>query len=224
MSVASWLEKQPRRIKDSFRDLINAGRSEKRAKKLIQLVELASPEEFRPVKGSKGARFFLPGAPKTAPTISRTEFIKRAYGASPGVLAAERKAGLRSYKSAASEEQAAKQIVTRKKFARRGFGGVEHEHAFVNRAGHWQSEIFRGRNLAIMQEYRTDWQTALRTNDASLLSRYKKMFIREKGGRQVFPATDLDAIRAFLDRLATRMRTRFEREVNYPKKHEPLAA
>jgi hypothetical protein len=98
MSVASWLAGAPRRIKKTFDDLVSAGgRSEKRAAKLIKLVERATASELKPVPGSKSARYYLPGAPKTAPTISRTEFIKRAYGASPRVLAAEHKAGLRSY-------------------------------------------------------------------------------------------------------------------------------
>jgi hypothetical protein len=66
-----------------------------------------------------------------------------------------------------------------------------------------------------MQEYRKDWRLALRTNDAGPLKRYKKMIIRNTDGEQVFPATDLDTIRQFHDRLSPRMRARFEREVFY---------
>jgi len=120
MSIASWLAGASRRIKQTFQTLVADGkRSEKRAAKLVQLVERASASEFKPVPGSKGARYYLPSAPKTAPTISRREFIKRTHGATPKVLAAERKAGLRSYKSAASEEQAAKQIATKARRSQR---------------------------------------------------------------------------------------------------------
>jgi hypothetical protein len=120
MSTASWLVEASRRIKKTFNELVSSGkRSEKRAAKLIKLVERASASQFKPVPGSKGARYYLPGAPKTAPTISRREFIKRTHGATPERLAAERKAGLRSYKSAASEEQAAKQIATKARRSQR---------------------------------------------------------------------------------------------------------
>ena len=120
MSIASWLAGASRRIKRTFSELISAGRrSEKRAVKLIKLVERAGASDFKPVPGSKGARYFLPGAPKTAPTISRREFIKRKYGAPPDVLATEHKAGTRTYKTAASEEQAAKQIATKARRSQR---------------------------------------------------------------------------------------------------------
>jgi hypothetical protein len=120
MSIASWLAGASRRLKQTFQTLIADGkRSEKRAAKLVQLVERAGASDFKPVPGSKGARYFLPGAPKTAPTISRREFIKRKYGAPPDVLATEHKAGTRTYKTAASEEQAAKQIATKARRSQR---------------------------------------------------------------------------------------------------------
>jgi hypothetical protein len=103
----------------TFRELTASGRSDKRAKELIQLVERASASEFKPVPGSKASRYFLPGGPRTAPTISHREFIKRSQGATPEVLAAERRAGLRAYKSAASEAQVAKAAKTRKWTARK---------------------------------------------------------------------------------------------------------
>jgi hypothetical protein len=115
MSIASWLAGAPRRIKAAFAALISLGkRSEKRAAKLVRIVENAGASEFKPVKGSKGARYFLPSAPKTAPTISRTEYIKRTHGGTgPKELAAQRKAGTRGYLSPATQEQAAKQRVTK---------------------------------------------------------------------------------------------------------------
>jgi hypothetical protein len=119
MSLASWLAAQSRRIKSAFQTLTGAGRSEKRAAKLIRLVERAGAEEFKAVPGSKGARYFLPGAPKTAPTISRAQLVTKKYGAHPTKLAAERKAGVRPYASAASEAQAAKQIATKAEPARK---------------------------------------------------------------------------------------------------------
>jgi len=120
MTLASWLAGATRRIRQTYQTLIAGGKSPKRAHQLIKVVEDAPIEAFKAVKGSKGARYFLPGAPKTAPTISRTEFIKRKYGAAPKVLAAKRKAGLREYETAASEEQARKQIETRRRFSRVG--------------------------------------------------------------------------------------------------------
>jgi hypothetical protein len=171
----------------------------------------------------------LPGAPKTTPTISRNIYIKKRHGLSPTKLAEARKAGERGYKNAASEEQAKKTIATRK-FSRRfrradkWLQNEAHEHTFVDRNGRWASELFRGRDLAVMQEYREDWQHALKFNDTRMLDRYKKIIIRNTSGEQIFPATDLETIRKFDDGLSKRMRNRFEREVNYLTKRDALAA
>lgn len=119
MSVETWLASASRRVKNTFRELTASGRSEKQAKKLIQLVERAGASEFQRVPGSKAVRYFLPGAPRTAPTILHREYIKRSQGATPEALATEHKAGLRAYKSAASEAQVAKAAKTRKRTARK---------------------------------------------------------------------------------------------------------
>jgi hypothetical protein len=75
-----------------------------------------------------------------------------------------------------------------------------------------------------MQEYREDWQHALKFNDTRMLDRYKKIIIHNTSGEQIFPATDLETIRKFDEKLSTRMRNRFEREVNYLTKRDALAA
>jgi hypothetical protein len=185
-----------------------------------------SPKSERYVEIERGARLT-----KKTPTISKRQFRTKETGLTPERLAKAHRAGERAYKArpgstpAATEAQARAQSETRARFRRHPeFRLVEHEHTFIDQTGRWRSELFRGRDLAIMQEYRKDWKLALRINDASLLKRYKKMIIRNTDGVQVFPATDLDTIRRFHDRLSPRMRARFEREVFYLTKRDALAA
>jgi hypothetical protein len=93
-------------------------------------------------------------------------------------------------------------------------GAIEHgesEHPFVDCNGRWTSELFNGRALAVMQEYRRDWHRALKLDDANLLKRYKRKIIRNIHGERISPATDLKTIRTFVDGLSTRPRDRFER-------------
>jgi hypothetical protein len=219
-----WAASRPAWVASAFHQLTAEGRSEARAKKLTVLVERATASEFIAVPGTKRAKWFLPNAPGT-PEISRYTRELKLHGISPRKLAAARKAGERGYKNAASEEQAKKTIVTRKRFHREPeLKGKTYEHTFVDRNGRWASELFRNRNLAVMQVYRDDWKLALKLDDASLLKRYKKMIIRNTSGGQVFPATDLETIRNFLESQHGRMRNRFEREVNYLTKRDALAA
>jgi hypothetical protein len=225
-AFGAWVKAQPRRTKQTFHSLTSAGRSEKRAKKLINLVERASADEFQAVAGSKGARYFLPGAPKTAPTISRREYIKRKYGATPEQIAIEHKIGARSYATPKSQKQAAKTRATRKFTKRFKRAPVEgsHEHTFLDKFGGWTTASFSGGNLIAMQNYRSDWQHALATGDGNFLKRYDDMEIFDDIGNRVFPETDIKNIREFLAGLSIRQRNRFEAEVNYLKERPRLAA
>jgi hypothetical protein len=223
-----WAASRPAWVANAYHRLVAEGKSPSRAKKLTVLVERATGSEFIPVPGTKRAKWFLPNAPGAVP-ISRYVRELKLHGISPEKLAAAHKTGERGYKTAASEEQAKKTIATRK-FSRRfrradkWLQNEAHEHTFVDRNGRWASELFRGRDLAIMQEYREDWQHALKFNDTRMLDRYKKIIIHNTSGEQIFPATDLETIRKFDEKLSTRMRNRFEREVNYLTKRDALAA
>jgi predicted membrane metal-binding protein len=115
MRLTDFLNQASRRVKTAFASLTAAGRSEKRAIQLIRQVENAPIEAFLPVPGTKRARYFLSGAPRTAPSISRREYLQRQHGgASLEELAKLRKENAFLYKTSASREQAVKQRATRK--------------------------------------------------------------------------------------------------------------
>jgi hypothetical protein len=125
---------------------------------------------------------------------------------------------LRGYKSAASETQVSAAIKTRMRFKRPAeFAETAATHTFINADGREQTEIFKGRDLAIMQEYRKDWLNALRENDASLLARYRHRIIKNAAGVPVFPATSLKTIRKTLDGMTEALRSAFMAEVQYLK-------
>lgn len=223
MSLASWFKK------------LWSGRVARRlaAKPASGFVKLTPTQLEKLGFTRKSERYIETGkrVTKKSVTISKNQFRFKQTGFTPEKLAQEHRAGTREYTpgnhktAAAVEAQARAQIATRARFARsKYFKNVEHEHPFIDQNGRQRSELFRGRDLAIMQEYRDDWQLALRINDASLLKRYKKMIVRNASGEQVFPATDLDTIRQSLNRMTPRRRNRFEREVNYLTKRDALAA
>ena len=74
---------------------------------------------FRPLrvagKRDKAERVVVLRGKEAGATISKAEMYRRIYGAHPAHLAAERKAGARTYKSAAAEAQAKGQITKRAK-------------------------------------------------------------------------------------------------------------
>lgn len=74
---------------------------------------------FRPLrvggKRDKAERFVVLRGKGAGTTISKAEMYRRVYGAHPAHLAAERKAGARTYKNAAAEAQAKHQITKRAK-------------------------------------------------------------------------------------------------------------
>lgn len=252
MSIASWLAGASRRIKTTFAALVASGqRSEKRAAQLIRIVEKAGASEFKPVKGSKGARYFLPGAPKTAPTISRTEYITRKYGAGPKELAAERKTETRGYLTEATRKQAEAQRETRSKretqkknraaavrrqktkpFSQtdrrlnrwRGFRDETAVHLFLSKDGDTESREFKGRNLAIAQNYRDDWYGpdenhtgAVFTGDGSALAKYDLIPVYDVDGGEVHFETDVEKLRAWWFGMDRRQREEFEKELFYLK-------
>jgi hypothetical protein len=100
MTIASWLAGATRRIKNVVAALVSSGkRSEKRAIKLARLVENAPGTKFKPVPGSKGRRYFLPSAPKTAPTISERQLRIKRTGLTPEAQAAGAERPRETYKS-----------------------------------------------------------------------------------------------------------------------------
>jgi hypothetical protein len=94
--------------------------------------------------------------------VSNAGRVTLIKGAHPSKLAAEHKAGMRPYKSAASQAQATKSVKTRRRFSRKGTWlhpeKVSGTHPFLNKAGQEQRATFRGRDLAVMQTYREDVQ------------------------------------------------------------------
>ena len=88
-------------------------------------------------------------------------------------------------------------------------------HTFINAQGQVQSEVFQGRNLAIMQEYRKDWQHALQTGDDAELKRYDRLKILNTVGERVYPATNLNVIRSTLDSMTKAERANFDQNANY---------
>jgi hypothetical protein len=145
-------------------------------------------------------------------------------GVSHNVASAERKAGLREYKQgAAGEAQAAATSATRKfrkRFKRNPFWGppeVE-THTFRakgDRGKRWSSAEFGGEHLIIMQNYRTDWNHAIKNDYTSFLERYDHITLYDTSGRRVYPETDLDELKAFLNSLSKRQRKQFMKEVFY---------
>src|SRR5438309_1198784 len=104
MNPFSWLKKWSGRVARRI-----VGKPSSRFVKL-------KPDQLEKLGFSRKAeRYAERGArlTKKTPTISKRQFRIKETGLAPEVLAAERKAGLRPYKSAASEEQAAKQIATK---------------------------------------------------------------------------------------------------------------
>jgi hypothetical protein len=134
---------------------------------------------------------------------------------------------LRPYSSAATEQAAAKSSVTRKfrkRFKRQPVYGLDEVeiHTFRakgDRGKHWSSTEFGGKHLVTMQNYRTDWMHAVKNDYDGYLTRYDHIEIFDTSGNRVYPETDLDELRAFLDSLSKRQRKQFEREVFYAKEH-----
>jgi hypothetical protein len=151
------------------------------------------------------------GTAENPKIISYAEMIARTQGAHPSKLAAERKAGFRVYKSAASEQQAKTQIDTRRK--RREQFELDQYHRvpsnpipYQNTDGEIAYDYSAGKYLMIMHLYRDAYEHALYTGDASGLRKFKhKIIITYSGpslpnyhnkGVRVYPETNLKKILA----------------------------
>jgi hypothetical protein len=158
--------------------------------------------------------------------IYNAEKIKRVSGLHPTKLSEARKAGLRGYKSAASEQQAKTQSETRKgKWVRPE--QVHGTHPFLNKAGGEQRASLNSRNLAITQTYREDVHGrvdrygvttrpgALETGDDSALKKYDRTRIYDVDGNRIYPETNVNKLRRWWNGKSIRQRNDFERELFY---------
>jgi hypothetical protein len=234
---AKWSASRQLWADNTFHRLIAEGKSESRAKKLTSLIERAGFEEFRPVPGSKGARYFLPGAPKTTPTISKNIYVKKQHGLSPMRLAAERKIAasqgqspLDDYISAATRERAGKVRETRRKF-REQLGGSQYDKTpanllpYINAAGRERRDYFWKRPLAIMHQYRDACVQALATGDGRGLRKFKDRPILtydgpdlpnyDNKGVPIFVETNVKKLQAARDAMTSRQLARFNADLNY---------
>lgn len=134
-------------------------------------------------------------------------------------------AGERPYKSAATEAAIEKRQAWRKRVSRGGdFKEIIATHTFIDREGRERRERFSGHSLAVMQEYRKDWNAAFRSNDDTLLERYARLRIVTHGGLRIYPATKLRVIRSALENMMPRRRNRFDADVFYANGEMDLAA
>jgi hypothetical protein len=174
--------------------------------------------------------------PKTTTKITkRTSFVtvtkRRDFleGIGHTLAAAQRKAGIRGYKTAASRAKAREQIRTRRRFKRDWSdpNDVSGTHPFLNKAGDEQTATFKGRDLVIMQEYRTDWygrldnygiktrHGAIDTGDGFALRKYDRIKIFDVDGKRVRPDTDVRKLQRWWNGKSARQRNNFERELFY---------
>jgi hypothetical protein len=205
---------------------------------------LWKPGSFRKVKpGEQGYKS------KTAPqyrilrgsrareVVSKAERFKLRFGLHPTRLSAERKAGVRSYKSAASEAQAKKQIEYRQKRKQQFAEPQYHRtptHAIVyqNTDGEIAHDYFWKKPLVTMHLYRDAYEHALYTGDDTDLKKFKhKIIITYDGpglrnyynkGIRVYPETNLKKILAKRASMTAQERARFDADRNY--RHLQIAA
>jgi len=146
------------------------------------------------------------------------------------VLAAERKAGLRGYETAASEEQAAKQIKTkaahREQLSQPHYGKAPtNAIVYQNTNGDIAHDYFWKKNLATMHQYRDAYDQAIHTGDGTKLRKFKDRIIitydgpglsnyHNKGAR-VYPETNLKKLQTKRAGMTDRERARFDADRNY---------
>jgi hypothetical protein len=180
-------------------------------------------------KSPTATQFRILRGKRAGEVVSNAERVRLTKGTHPSKLAAERKAGVRQYASAATEAQARKQIETRARFSRVGKWlhpqEVTGRHTFLNTSGVEQSARFKGRDLAIMQTYRDDVHGryniegeltvpgALQTGDGSQLAKYRRLKIHDVDGNLVKPETDIKKLQAWWNRKSVRARNRFESDL-----------
>jgi hypothetical protein len=221
------------------------------------------PGSFRKVKPSEtgyksktAPQYLILRGKRAGEVVSNAERFRLRFGLHPSKVSAEHKAGKRHYASAASEAQAKAQIATRKKHHHavierrnkkpfrlfdkrlnrwRGFRNETAVHVFLNKEGATDSREFKGRNLAIAQNYRADWygsenvQTlagghggAVFTGDGSALEKYDHIAVYDVDGDQVHFETDVEKLRAWWLGMSRRQRNEFEKELFYLKERPRL--
>jgi hypothetical protein len=205
---------------------------------------LWKPGSFRKVKpGEQGyvsktaTKYRILRGNRAGEVVSNAERFKLRFGLHPKKLAAERKAGLRSYKSAASEAQAKKQIEYRQKrkeqFAEPQYHRTPtHAIVYQNTDGETAHDYFWKKHLVTMHLYRDAYERALYTGDDTDLKKFKhKIIITYDGpglrnyynkGIRVYPETNLKKILAKRASMTAHERARFDADRNY--RHLQIAA
>jgi hypothetical protein len=224
MSLHDWFAGAPRWLKSIVGNLTASGRSQSRALRQAKRVERSSASEFEAVPGTRSARYRLKS--DHAVVISRNKFRTKQVGVSPAKAAKLRRQGVLEYSgnTAAQKESRAKAASSQRRTRflkssrlqrRPDFDEISHVHTFYGTDGVQHEHAFSGRNLAIMQQYRDDWHEPLILYNRDMLKIYATLDIRDISGQRVFPETDLDRLRSYLDRLSARQRPRFEAAVYY---------
>jgi hypothetical protein len=185
-----------------------------------QLRRLSSAE--KEVKGlSAGAAHLVPKSIKTVVARTTTVPVAAYNDAVAGVphtrAAAERKAGLRGYGTAAAEEQAGKTRETRRKFREQisepQYDGVQYWKAhYFNSEGLQRSKNFSGKSLALMHQYRDAVDHAMFTGDGSGLQKFRRVILTHEG-EPIFVSTNLRQIQKALKN--DFVRTRLHADINY---------
>jgi hypothetical protein len=224
--------------------------------RLRRLLRRSSFHKVRPgepgYKSPTATQYRILRGKRAGEVVSNAERIRLTKGAHPTKIAAEHRAGVRRYASAASEAQAKAQIATRKKNRAairernnkrpfslsdrrlkrwRGFRNETAVHLFLNKQGATDSREFKGRNLAIAQNYRHDWygtdddeSGAVFTGDGSALAKYDHIKVFDIDGNEVHFETDIEKLRAWWFGMSRRQRNEFERELFYLKDRRAEAA
>lgn len=190
---------------------------------------LANPTRF-----SLGGEYYI--AKSIKKVTSRTAFVTATRrkdaiaGVSHGKAAAERQAGARSYKTAASERQAKAQIKTRVSIKERlaldqYIREPTHPITYLNTDGVIAHDYFTGTHLVTMHNYRDAFDRAIAIGDESGLRKFKtKVIITYDGpglrnydnkNAVVFPESNLKKIQAVLAKMTPRERARFDADRNY---------
>ena len=188
-------------------------------------------------KRDKAERFVVLRGKEAGTTISKAEMYRRVYGAHPTRLAAERKAGARTYKSAAAEAQAKGQITKRAKkkeqLAKPPYNRAPtHAIVYINTAGVVAYDYFWKENLRRMHEYRDAVASAKYLGDGRGLYKFKHMIIMtydgpelrgyDNKGVRIYPETSLRKILKVEAAMAGMQRAQYEADINY--RHVKAAA
>jgi hypothetical protein len=189
---------------------------------------------FRPLrvagKRDKAERVVVLRGKGAGTTISKAEMYRRVYGAHPAHLAAERKAGARTYKSAAAEAQAKHQITKRAK-NREQLGkppynrAPTHDIVYINTDDVVAHDYFWKEYLRRIHEYRDAVAHAKFEGDGRGLQKFKNMIFMtydgpglpgyDNKGVRVYPQTSLRKILKVEAAMTGQQKAQYEADVNY---------